>query len=323
MARGFLKELNLKESESLDKDAKAINTLAGEPIAEDLLRYVGNLRNFSKIENYTINGDTITAIGTHPFANGNYVFYKRSLVDPQLSDEVYIVFDSDVDTTFRLKNLSGVPFSRTDNSVPLYRADSVFTDNTALLRPTRIAETRTLDGIKEGIDDEVVDAWEEEQNSTLAGLINDIEFGVANFKYKKKNTLLSFDDNITNRVVRLDGSLMITNPSAIATTGTAGPGLFITDGVATLRAFSDNSNPWDPEPGITPTGALANTISIKPGLTASAVEELVLTNPKITMSATDISSASGIVNDTIANGGWSHKVEVSVNGTTYYLLLNQ
>jgi len=309
MARGFLQELNLKESDTFDKDAKAINTLAGEPIAEDLLRYVGNLRNISSITNYTIDGDTITTIEDLPFANGNFIFYNS---------DVYYVFDSDVDSKFRLKDLDGVPFSETDNSVPLVRADAVFTENTSLLRPVRVVETRTNDGITND-EDRSDSIWEEEQERTLEGLIDDIEFGVANFKYKKRNTFVSFDDINTNRVIKLDGSLMITNPSTVPTTSDAGPGLFITDGITTLRAFSDNSNPWDPEAGQSPT--VANTISIKPALTASAVNTIVLTDPLITMDPTDIITASGDITD--PSTGWTHKIEVTVNGSPYYLLFKQ
>lgn len=305
MAQGFLQEFDLKESDTSDLDTKAINTLAGEPIASDLQVFIGNLRNDSALLSYTIDTSTgtVTSVDRLPFANGNYVEHEGNL---------YQVVDSNVVDTFRLISVAnGQPIADATNTNPITRSDTVISDNVTYLRPEKLP-TRTRDGVTVAEPEDQDSAWEEEQTLSLEQFIDDIEFGVAYWKYKEANVLTTYQDAHLTREATISGVVTLTNPTEEEVTANSGPGLFISDGYTIKRAFSDNSNPWDPAPGA--NTVYANTVSTVTGIDTVTTGNLILTNPNMVVANGVSLAVSGDVLD------WTHKVEVEIDDTPYYLL---
>ena len=131
-------------------------------------------------------------------------------------------------------------------------------------------------------------------------------------EYKKKYFITkkyrNLSDTTTDREIKFEGTVTSADPANLNqnTTGLAdakSPGVFIGD----TRAFSSNDQPW------TETGSSLQTSSSE-----VSVGDLTFLGDIKIEGISPVNHASAV---DVAN--WTHKMPVTIDGVTYYILLTQ
>jgi len=286
MPKGFTKSGNLSQSDNNSKDFNALNNLTDQA-ARDIQLFSNNNQNKSVIESskYTTSGDDIliTAEGYLPFSNGTTVTHNGS---------TYTVVDSDGNTKFRLQDSESAYFVPTAD---ITRTDKISNSNILNL------STQRLPTFTEESADEVVDVF---NLYTISENLNQISATRSLFDFAKQNFLLSYENNAFERNIETTGYIEIVNPSNTSLEDSESPGIYVLSQDSEKRAFTDRTNPWSEVSGNIETTADSATVEI-----------LKLDNPNVLGTAASITSSGGAISD------FTHKMEVEVNGETYYLLL--
>ena len=288
MPKGFTKSGNLSQSDNNSKDFNALNNLTNQA-ARDIQLFSNNNQNKSVIESskYTTSGNDviITAEGYLPFSNGTTVTHNGS---------AYTVVDSDGKTKFRLQDSESAYFVPTAD---ITRTDKISNSNILNL------STQRLPTFTEESADEVTDVF---NVYTISDNLNQISATSSSFDFTKQNFLLSYENNAFERNIETTGYIEIVNPSNTSLEDSESPGIYILSQDSEKRAFTDRTNPWSEVSGNTYIETTADS---------ATVEILKLDNPNILGTAASITSSGGAISD------FTHKMEVEVNGETYYLLL--
>ena len=302
--QGYRKDLNLDETTI---DTQALNNLAGAGIAADLRIIQNNLRNTSSLA-YSSNSngffvfpESVEAIFTNDdvVSVGTTVSIGSTTLEPSID---YYVCNSNGETEFKISTTSStsavgvstITISGTPSPVAfdIVRKNPVHKEN---LRNYIVPEVQ--DGVGEF-------SWP----SDLNGDFDNTAVNIDSAKYFIDKKYRNLSDTTTDREVKYEGTVTSADPANL-NTGTSGlsdpksPGVYIGD----TRAFSSNDQPW------TETGSSLQTSSSE----VSVGDLTFLGDIKIEgITTVDHSSAVDVAN-------WTHKMPVTIDGVTYYILLTQ
>jgi len=319
MAQGFVRDLNLIESDTGALDRGILDNLGGPNITNDLLLFDGNFKFISKLvpADYSVSGDTVTVSGEGKvaFSDGTKISMNGAGFAGASVFE-YEVFDSNGIDKFRVKD----GFGSVTPSGTLRRNDGVSFQNLSNLSSKRLeVSTSSSTGVSD--DSGASDLF----NAFTSGeQVDYISSQLGIYYYKRGRVPLTFENSSFNPPVTFRGQVMIVDSTATisSTPDSNSPGLFIIDAnnpsAGAIRAFSDASNPWsDTVSGVLSTTEVSsepNVLALNPdsaysGITSSTVPNIV------------DSSSSLLVTETISTSTATHKLPVLVNGQQYFILL--
>jgi len=317
MAIGHIIKRALNESDTAGKDRLILDNLtseAGVGASADIELFINNFRNTSTIysDEYELDGELIilTNATIIPFANNNKI---------QVDGITAYVYESNGIDKFKLRRVNGSSYIPTGDIV---RNDSVTYENILNLSPDRYPSTKTSNDsnqtelsaasvVSESGTENITDIYGQ---YSINSLITEIDNVVNNYIYKKSNSILLNKENLLYDKLEIEGSVKVLNLDEFGnkvqiqeTLEDTDSGVYIiSEELTPLRAFGDNTNPWD----TTTNGGYNTTQS-----TQMTVGNIFLTDPDITgPTVTTIPSTS--IDAT-------HKIPVMVNGELYYLLLTE
>ena len=318
MAQGFVRDLNLIESDTGALDRGILDNLGGPNITNDLLLFDGNFKFISKLQSdhytYDASADvtTVTGEGKVAFSDGTQISFGD---DP--TNFEYVVHSSNGIDKFRIYNSLGQVVAPNGD---LRRNDGVSFQNLSNLSSKRLeVSTSSSTGVSD--DSGASDLFNEFTSGEQVDYISS-QLGI--YYYKRGRVPLTFEDSSFTPAVTFRGQVMIVDSTATisSTPDSNSPGLFIIDAnnpsAGAIRAFSDASNPWsDAVSGVLSTTEISsepNVLALNPdstysGITSSTVPNIV------------DSSSSLLVTETISTSTATHKLPVLVNGQQYFILL--
>ena len=302
--QGYRKDLNLDETTI---DTQALNNLAGAGIAADLRIIQNNLRNTSTLAYNSIsNGfftfpESVEAIFTNDdvVSVGTTVSIGSTTLQPSID---YYICNSNGETQFKLSTTSSSSAVGVSTITISGTPSPVAFD---IVRKNPVHKTNLRNYIVPEVQDAVGQfSWPGDLNGdfdTTAGNIDSAKYFI-NRKYR------NLSDTTTDREIKFEGTVTSADPANLNqnTTGLAdakSPGVFIGD----TRAFSSNDQPW------TETGSSLQTSSSEVSvgdLTFLGDIKIEGINPVNHASAVDVAN-------------WTHKMPVTIDGVTYYILLTQ
>lgn len=164
-----------------------------------------------------------------------------------------------------------------------------------------------------------------------AGQQDDIDGAVDTFYYKESRTIVTYKDNYFDRLFEVNGAVYIANDSEIEfndTNKNSMPGLFIVSHGEAVRAFSDTNNPWSVRanevlnPAATDGATTIPVIETVVTPESAAVLNLIFNGPEphIYSSNSNVLRITATPTVNVQNT-WTHKMPVTVNGETFYLLM--
>ena len=316
MAQGFVRDLNLIESDTGTLDRGILDNLGGPNITTDLLLFDGNTKFISKIQtahySYDSSADviTVTGEGKVAFSDGTKISFGDSP-----TEFIYEVHSSNGIDKFRVRNSLGQVVAPVGD---LRRNDTVTAENLSNLSVKRL-ETNPSASTGVSADDGAADLFNEYSSAEQGEYINS---QLALYYYKRERVPLTYEDSSFDQRVSFRGSVMIVDNDATVSTqpNDTTPGLFIVDasnpGSDAVRAFSDASNPWT-ETGSAlemtdsnVTNSQPNTLKLNP-FSNNVPNFQVPSNLLVAESNSLTSSESDPI----------FKLPVIINGETFFLLL--
>ena len=302
--QGYRRDLNLDET---TVDTQALNNLAGAGIAADLRIIQNNLRNTSTLAYNSIsNGfftfpDSVEAIFTNDdvVSVGTTVSIGSTTLQPSID---YYVCNSNGETQFKISTTSSSSAVGVSTITISGTPSPVAFD---IVRKNPVHKTNLRNYIVPEVQDAVGQfSWTSDLNGTFDSTAGNIDSA----KYFIDRKYRNLSDTTTDREIKFEGTVTSADPANLNlnTTGLAdpkSPGVFIGD----TRAFSSNDQPW------TETGSSLQTSSSEVSvgdLTFLGDIKIEGINPVNHASAVDVAN-------------WTHKMPVTIDGVTYYILLTQ
>ena len=237
------------------------------------------------------------------FTNGDVVKVSKDVNTGSvnlLTTEKYYVCNSDTVTKFKLSTTP--PSSGLSTVTVSSISDSTF----SFLRLDEVTQENLINYIQPDIQDD------EEFGGYLTGSINDV-FENTQQKLETSDYLITkkykgTDDTETTEEIKIEGTVTLSDPGNYNTTDSAlgnakSPGMFIRD----TRAFSSDNNPW-----------AINGSDLETDSHEVDIGELFFAD-NITVTGIGTDYASGTEVDVTS---FTHKVPVTINSETYYLLLS-
>jgi hypothetical protein len=237
------------------------------------------------------------------FTNGDVVKVSKDVNTGSvnlLTTEKYYVCNSDTVTKFKL---STTPPS---SGLSIVTVSSISDSTFSFLRLDEVTQENLINYIQPDIQDD------EEFGSYLTGPINDV-FENTQQKLETSDYLVTkkykgTDDTETTEEIKIEGTVTLSDPGNYNTTDSAlgnakSPGMFIRD----TRAFSSDNNPW-----------AINGSDLETDSHEVDIGELFFAD-NITVTGIGTDYASGTEVDVTL---FTHKVPVTINSETYYLLLS-
>ena len=302
--QGYRKDLNLDETTI---DTQALNNLAGAGIAGDLRIIQNNLRNTSTLA-YSSNSngfftfpESVEAIFTNDdvVSVGTTVSIGSTTLQPSID---YYICNSNGETEFKISTTSSTSAVGVSTITISGTPSPVAFD---IIRKNPVHKENLRNYIAPEIQDAVGEfSWPGDLNGdfdTTSGNIDSAKYFI-NRKYRNLN------DTTTDREIKFEGNVTSADPANL-NSGTSGladpksPGIFI----GPTRAFSSNDQPW------TETGSSLQTSSSE-----VSVGDLTFLGDIKIEGITPVSQSSPV---DVAN--WTHKMPVTIDGVTYYILLTQ
>ena len=302
--QGYRKDLNLDETTI---DTQALNNLAGPGMAADLRIIQNNLRNKSTLA-YSSNSngfftfpESVESIFTNDdvVSVGTTVSIGSTTLQPSID---YYICNSNGETQFKISTTSST------SAVGVSTITISGTPNPTsfdIIRKNPVHKENLINYIPPEVQDAVGEfSWDTNVNSILDTTSQNIDS--ANYFINRKYRNLN--DTTTDREVKYEGTVTSADPANL-NSGTSGladpksPGVFI----GPTRAFSSNDQPW------TETGSSLQTSSSE----VSVGDLTFLGDIKIE----GISPVNHTSPVNVAN--WTHKMPVTIDGVTYYILLTQ
>ena len=302
--QGYRKDLNLDET---TVDTQALNNLAGAGIADDFRIIQNNLRNTSSLAyNSNSNGfftfpESVESIFTNDdvVSVGTTVSIGSTTLQPSID---YYICDSNGETEFKISTTSSTSAIGVSTIIISGTPSPVAFD---IIRKNPVQK----ENLRNFILPEIQDASEEfSWTSNLNGDFDTTSSNIDSATYFITKKYRNFNDTTTDREIKFEGTVTSADPANLNqnTTGLAdpkSPGVFIGD----TRAFSSNDQPW------TETGSSLQTSSSE----VSVGDLTFLGDIKIEgITTVDHGSAVDVAN-------WTHKMPVTIDGVTYYILLIQ
>ena len=302
--QGYRKDLNLDETTI---DTQALNNLAGPGMAADLRIIQNNLRNKSTLS-YSSNSngfftfpESVESIFTNDdvVSVGTTVSIGSTTLQPSID---YYICNSNGETQFKISTTSST------SAVGVSTITISGTPNPTsfdIIRKNPVHKENLINYIPPEVQDAVGEfSWDTNVNSILDTTSQNIDS--ANYFINRKYRNLN--DTTTDREVKYEGTVTSADPANL-NSGTSGladpksPGVFI----GPTRAFSSNDQPW------TETGSSLQTSSSE-----VSVGDLTFLGDIKIEGISPVNHASPV---NVAN--WTHKLPVTIDGVTYYILLTQ
>ena len=302
--QGYRKDLNLDET---TVDIQALNNLAGAGIAGDIRIIQNNLRNTSTLA-YSSNSngffvfpESVEAIFTNDdvVSVGTTVSIGSTTLQPSID---YYICNSNGETEFKISTTSSTSDVGVSTITISGTPSPVAFD---IIRKNPVNKENLRNYIAPEVQDAVGEfSWPGDINGDLDTTAANIDTA----KYFIDKKYRNLNDTTTDRDVKYEGTVTSADPANL-NTGLSGladaksPGVFIGD----TRAFSSNDQPW------TETGSSLQTSSSEVSvgdLTFLGDIKIEGINPVNHGSAVDVAN-------------WTHKIPVTIDGVTYYLLLTQ
>ena len=302
--QGYRKDLNLDETTN---DTQALNNLAGAGIAADIRILQNNLRNESTLTYESISNGFFTF--SEPvqsiFTNDDVVSVAStvSFASTSLQPSVdYYICNSNGETQFKISTTSSTS-SVGVSTISISGTPSPVAFD--IIRKNPVHKENLRNYIPPDVQDAIGEfSW----TSDINGTFDDTAVNIDTAKYFIDKKYRNLNDTTTDREIKYEGTVTSADPANL-NTGTSGladpksPGVFIGD----TRAFSSNDQPW------TETGSALQTSSSE----VSVGDLTFLGDVKIEgINPVDHASAVDVAN-------WTHKIPVTIDGVTYYLLLTQ
>ena len=310
MAQGFVRDLNLIESDTGTLDRGILDNLGGPNITTDLLLFDGNTKFISKIQSahysYDSSADVITVSGEGKvaFSDGTKISFED-----EPTEFIYEVHSSNGVDKFRIRNSLGQVVAPVGD---LRRNDTVTAENLSNLSVKRL-ETNPSASTGVSDDDGASDLFNQYSSASQIDYINS---QLALYYYKRERIPLTFEDSTFDQRVNFRGSVMIVDNDATVSTqpNSTTPGLFIVDasnpGAGATRAFSDASNPWDDSVN----GVLSTT-------EANSQPNTLKLNPSSGNPPNFQVPGNLLVAETNTLASYNFKLPITINGETFFLLL--
>tara|TARA_A100001388_G_scaffold197631_1_gene149214 strand:- start:248 stop:1171 length:924 start_codon:yes stop_codon:yes gene_type:complete len=302
--QGYRKDLNLDET---TVDIQALNNLAGAGIAGDIRIIQNNLRNTSSLA-YSSNSngffvfpESVEAIFTNDdvVSVGTTVSIGSTTLQPSID---YYICNSNGETQFKISTTSSTSDVGVSTITISGTPSPVAFD---IIRKNPVHKENLKNYIPPDIQDAVGEfSWPGDINGDFDNTAANIDTA----KYFIDKKYRNLNDTITDREVKYEGTVTSADPAGL-NSGTSGladpksPGVFIGD----TRAFSSNDQPW------TETGSSLQTSSSE-----VSVGDLTFLGDIKIEGISPVNHASAV---DVAN--WTHKIPVTIDGVTYYLLLTQ
>ena len=301
--QGYRQDLNLDETTI---DTQALNNLAGAGIAADIRILQNNLRNTSNLA-YSSNSngfftfsDSVESIFTNDdvVSVGTTVSIGSTTLEPSIN---YYICNSNGETQFKISTTSS------DSAVGVSTISI-----SGIPSPTSFDIIRKNPLEKENLVNFIVperqDTAEFSWDTNINGTMDSTSVNIDSAKYFIDKKYRNLNDTTTDREIKYEGSVTSADPANLNqdTTGLAdpkSPGVFI----GPTRAFSSNDQPW------TETGTSLVTSSSE-----VSVGDLTFLGDIKIEGISPVNHASAV---DVAN--WTHKIPVTIDGVTYYLLLTQ
>ena len=301
--QGYRQDLNLDETTI---DTQALNNLAGAGIAADIRIIQNNLRNTSSLAyNSNSNGfftfpDSVESIFTNDdvVSVGSTVSIGSTTLQPSIN---YYICNSDGESQFKISTTS----SNSDVGVSTISISGTPSPTSFdIIRKNPVEKTNLSNFIIPEQQDDVFFSWSADVNSDM----DNTSVNIDTAKYFIDKKYRNLNDTTTDREVKFEGTVTSADPDNLNqdTAGLAdpkSPGVFIGD----TRAFSSNDQPW------TETGSSLQTSSSE-----VSVGDLTFLGDIKIEGITPINHGSAV---DVAN--WTHKMPVTIDGVTYYILLTQ
>ena len=302
--QGYRRDLNLDET---TVDTQALNNLAGAGIAADLRIIQNNLRNTSSLA-YSSNSngffvfpESVEAIFTNDdvVSVGTTVSIGSTTLQPSID---YYICNSNGETEFKISTTSSTSAVGVSTITISGTPSPVAFD---IIRKNPVHKENLRNYIVPQVQDAVGEfSWPGDINGDLDTTAANIDTA----KYFIDKKYRNLNDTTTDREVKYEGTVTSADPANL-NTGLSGladaksPGVFIGD----TRAFSSNDQPW------TETGSSLQTSSSE-----VSVGDLTFLGDIKIEGISPVNHASAV---DVAN--WTHKIPVTIDGVTYYLLLTQ
>ena len=302
--QGYRRDLNLDET---TVDTQALNNLAGAGIAADLRIIQNNLRNTSSLA-YSSNSngffvfpESVEAIFTNDdvVSVGTTVSIGSTTLQPSID---YYICNSNGETQFKISTTSSTSAVGVSTITISGTPSPVAFD---IIRKNPVHKENLKNYIMPEVQDAVGDfSWPGNLNADFDSTASNIDTA----KYFIDKKYRNLNDTTTDREVKYEGTVTSADPAGL-NSGTSGladpksPGVFIGD----TRAFSSNDQPW------TETGSSLQTSSSE-----VSVGDLTFLGDIKIEGISPVNHASAV---DVAN--WTHKIPVTIDGVTYYLLLTQ
>lgn len=336
--QGFDRNLNLLEN-TADRDV--LNNLGGEPIADDIVLFINNLRNFSLLDvtSNVINGSYIE------FSPITQKFVYTDTTKITINDVIYYVGDSNRLNKFRLYTNENLLIENlvADPPVGIYkRSDAVSAEDIRKLVPVRdrvlenitlsqysIINAATNEFVTEDFYNSMVRVYHQLVSNgyptTLKEYFDYIERQIDGFEFVKLKSINSEASFLSVDKISLTGGFTVKDPGEInsaSITSIAGdtgspPGIFIlnTDDNSAKRIFSGNENSW-----------VDKTTYLEVDSAEIVVGNLVFEeSPKIlrknSLPAIVTPITIGPTAENVEVNSFSHYISVFVNDEEYFLLL--
>jgi hypothetical protein len=248
--QGFDRRLNLAESLS---DRAILNNLGTEPIADDIVKFLNNLRNksFLEVQSSNITGSVISFVGEREF-----VFTNGT--ELRIDNVVRYVGNSNGINQFSIYSDINLTQLIANPPTGLYvRSDAVLFDDVLKLVPFRdvvvediaISVFSAENSNDQGFYNSIINVYSDIRGvSDLASYMSRIEGGIDFFNFRKSTTIGNISDFESDNKVLLSGNLIVLDPAGVNdNTISSESGIFILDittGNAT-RIFSSNDNVWN------------------------------------------------------------------------------
>ena len=302
--QGYRKDLNLDET---TVDTQALNNLAGAGIADDFRIIQNNLRNTSSLAyNSNSNGfftfpESVESIFTNDdvVSVGTTVSIGSTTLQPSID---YYICDSNGETEFKISTTSSTSAIGVSTIIISGTPSPVAFD---IIRKNPVQK----ENLRNFILPEIQDASEEfSWTSNLNGDFDTTSSNIDSATYFITKKYRNFNDTTTDREIKFEGTVTSADPANLNqnTTGLAdpkSPGVFIGD----TRAFSSNDQPW------TETGSSLQTSSSE-----VSVGDLTFLGDIKIEGITPVAQSSPV-----DGANWTHKMPVTIDGVTYYILLIQ
>ena len=302
--QGYRKDLNLDETTI---DTQALNNLAGAGIAADLRIIQNNLRNTSSLA-YSSNSngffvfpESVEAIFTNDdvVSVGTTVSIGSTTLQPSID---YYICNSNGETQFKISTTSSTSDVGVSTITISGTPSPIAFD---IVRKNPVHKENLRNYIMPEVQDAVGEfSW----SSDLNNIFNSTAANIDTAKYFIDKKYRNLSDTTTDREIKYEGTVTSADPANL-NTGTSGladsksPGVFIGD----TRAFSSNDQPW------TETGSSLQTSSSE-----VSVGDLTFLGDIKIEGISPVNHASPV---DVAN--WTHKMPVTIDGVTYYILLTQ